>query len=85
MKVRVAIFKSQHIDIIACDEDLVPDEYTRITEWVNVHFPERAKKYIIKEEVNALNKEIEETKEVTINRLKMLETRKQELLALGST
>ena len=81
MKKKVAIFKAFGMQL-SCTENCIPDEYVRITEWIEVDFPEREKSDCINDEVNYINKTIAEIKENAIKKVNVLSKVKEELLAL---
>ena len=82
MKKKIAIFKAYGMYESPCCSDCIPDTYIRLTEWVDVDFPDREKADCITDEVNSINKEIAEIKENAINKVNALSKVKEELLAL---
>ena len=81
---RIALFKCDYLDATPCDSDLIPDEYVQITDWQNIEFTCLPPSIVISEEVKAIEAEIAAIKSETIAQLDALQTKKQELLALGA-
>lgn len=86
MKLKLALFKHKHgfihavNDVGGCYED--DPDYVRITEYIEVDFPELPKDEIVSKQVENLDKEIESTKEEAMKKVAMLQQKKQELLAI---
>ena len=83
MKKRIAIFRDSdcHFDT-PCDDSCVPKGYIKVTEWVDIDFPERNEAARITDEVNYINEKIDGIKEDTIKKINELSIRREELLAL---
>ena len=58
------------------------DSYVRISEYVEVEFPDREKAEYIKEEINLLDKMADEIRAKATEGLSNINRRKEELLAL---
>ena len=81
---RIALFKCDFIGETPCDSKLIPDGYVQITDWQNIEFTCLPPSIVISEEVKAIEAEISAIKSETIAQLDALQTKKQELLALGA-
>ncbi|MFA5875240.1 MAG: hypothetical protein WC901_00935 [Candidatus Margulisiibacteriota bacterium] len=89
MKMFVCVYKTTYgSNIISSSETKEECEYyenegyVRITDWVEVDFPERSEGEIISSQVNAIDTLIEKTKEEFSQKIGKLNQKKQELLAL---
>ena len=82
MKKKVAIFKTNSYFETPCFDDCTPSDFVRLTEFVEIDFPEREKAEQITDEVNYINEEIFTIREETIKKINDLSVRKEELLAL---
>jgi len=85
MKKKIAVF--EYIDSCLAGVQTVRDyegsgSTIRVSEWLEVDFPEREKSEILPEIVEGIDKEIEEIKEKAMNAVSELQTKKAELLAL---
>ena len=81
---RIALFKCDYIGETPCDSDLIPDEYVQLTDWQNIEFTCLPPSIVISEEVKAIDAEIEDIKAKALSALEELQTKKQELLAIGA-
>jgi len=84
MKVKIAKFKSVDCMSISFLEEWAEDwdSYVRISEYVEVEFPDREKAEYIKEEINLLDKMADEIRAKATEGLSNINRRKEELLAL---
>jgi len=80
---KIALFKCNYIGETPCDSKLIPDGYVQITDWQNIEFTCLPPSIVISEEVKAIDAEIEDIKAAAMVQLEELQTKKQELLALG--
>lgn len=85
MKQRIAVFQNvkfnyDHTTTVDMAKD--DPEYVRITEWVEVEFPDIKKEEIIKDMVSSLDKQIEVERAESHSRVNRLLNKRQELLAL---
>jgi hypothetical protein len=78
MKTQVAAFKK---DYSICLFDFTPVEWVQLTEFVDVDLPDLPD--AIERQVDQIDKEIEIEKGKHFAEIKRLETKKQELLAIG--
>lgn len=85
-KVNIAIYKGSEIwssEFVGLIDLFEPNnEYTRQSNIIEVGFSERPESEVILEEVNNIDRNIEELKSKTVEKIHELAERKEELLAL---
>jgi hypothetical protein len=84
MKEKIAKFKSIDCGSISFLGDWAEgfSRYVRISEYIEVEFPEREKAEYIQEEINLLDKMADEIRDKATEGLNNINRRKEELLAL---
>jgi hypothetical protein len=84
MKIKLAVFKSKDSEFITVIDEIAEywDNYVRISEYIEVEFPEREKAEYIQEEINLLDKMADEIRAKATEGLNNINRRKEELLAL---
>lgn len=80
---KVALFKSTGNSFVSESTEYMNQEYIRTSEELELVFPSLPKDIQITNELQHIDKEVEELKARTIRRIEELEQRKQELLAIG--
>ena len=84
MKLKTAIYKTDYSDAVAIIGDWADkySGYVRLTEFVDVDFPDLDTPTVLANEIAALEAEIEEVQKGAIEKISNLNAKKQELLAL---
>jgi hypothetical protein len=84
MKIKLAIFKSKDSEFITVIDEIAEywEDYVRISEYVEVEFPDREKAECVKEEITILDKMADEIRAKATEGLNNINRRKEELLAL---
>lgn len=84
MKTKLALFKWITLNIVTpCEEWAEADEdKIRLTEWVEVDFPELPPEDHVKKEIEALDIRIAEVRTAAEVKIAQIERRKSELLAI---
>jgi len=81
---KVALFKNIELDVECVSNDSLDgiDQYLRLSEYVDVEFVMLKDDELVKKQVDHINNQIEALKNDMTNKINLLESRKQELLAL---
>ena len=84
MKQRIAVFQSKYGDSIFNEsmESFTGSNYSRLTQYVEVDFPELPIETVVGNQVASINQQIDEIKNKAMEEVAALQTRKAELLAL---
>ena len=91
MKIKAALYQSKHGYYAVWDKsgdesdektDKRFSEYVRISEFVEIDFPELSKDIVINNQIKAIDAEIEKETELMFNKIEQLKQRKAELLAI---
>ena len=86
IKERLAAFITNYgTTIISIDWAERGQNYTRISEYVEVEFPALPKEDVLKNQIATIDKKIETVKQESIDLINKLQQKKQELLALEHT
>ena len=86
IKERLAAFITNYgTTIISIDWAERDQDYTRISEYVEVEFPALPKEDVLNNQIATIDKKIETVKQESIDLINKLQQKKQELLALEHT
>lgn len=82
---KIARFKNMEMDYFSiCDwtEEMTPDSFIRVSEYVDVEFVEYSDQELVDKQIAVIDKQIQTVQAATSVKLDELEQRKAELLAL---
>ena len=83
MKKRIALFDSKYgVSVYQDVQEMYLTDYVRITEYVEVDFPDFPLETVVGNQVSYIDKQIDEIKNKAMDEIAELQTRKAELLAL---